>query len=960
MRTLWRRLRAVWVMLTGTGAAASVAFGLLVIVSVLASLAIPRESTGLRTSALQRMVAPSPPSDTAVVGTVSVTSLMSNPDPAVEAQGLARQIAVVGARLRSRVAAAGVPAASSPPAWSGLTTGYTPVTGVAGAAARGQPQFELAYRPALGRYSHVVAGHLPSGGTVSGPAGVVEAAVTTATAARFGLRPGARLTITPGPANESSFGDGYQGPQNAVRLVITGIIQPAHPSSAFWSQDPGAAQPLQMPGAASAPNHWAGAAFIGAGGLPLVVSSLDPGQMQLTWAVPAALGRLTAGQASAARAGIAGLVSSGLVLSSGSGPQPGPVSCDPANTPAGCPSPGSSSGPSVSCPSASGACPGSPPVTITIYSKIPSVLTPFITADRAVAPVLGLLYVGLAVMGAVVVLLGARLVAQQRAAEFTLMRARGAAVHQLGWLALRASAVIAVAAGAAATAIAIKLTPGGGNRVSWWLAGVTIVVTLVGPVLISVVPQRVVAPATGRPASRVSGRTLAARRIVTEVALVAAAVGGLAVLRQQGVTAGNPALYPSAAPVLVAIPVAVIVLRGYPLAARGLARIAGRSRGVVAFLGLARATRSSPGTALPAFALVLVLAMVAFPAMISAAVTRGQVAASWRQVGADAIIQAPPNRRIPSALQHQIASMPGVTATATGVAAEAGLPTGEEVTAVFVSPARYAAVIGRAPGARFPLAALTGNAHAATVPAIATSAAAQILGAGPAHLNVFGVPDITARVAGRMGGFPGIGASAVVVMPFRAAGFTAADANLMLVGGSGFDAARLRADVRRSMPSGSVTLRADALAALSSAPVARAAQTALAAGMAAAAGFGALVLLLSLLLGARTRDMTLARLSTMGLRRWQAQLLLAAEALPEVVAAGIGGAACAWLLAPLVGPSIDLSAFSAGEPGIVVTPAAAALALSVAGLVLAALLALAAQAVITYRRGSARALRIAA
>jgi ABC-type thiamin/hydroxymethylpyrimidine transport system permease subunit len=52
MRTLWLRLRAAWVTLTGTGAAASVAFGLLVFASVLASLAIPRESAGLRTEAL--------------------------------------------------------------------------------------------------------------------------------------------------------------------------------------------------------------------------------------------------------------------------------------------------------------------------------------------------------------------------------------------------------------------------------------------------------------------------------------------------------------------------------------------------------------------------------------------------------------------------------------------------------------------------------------------------------------------------------------------------------------------------------------------------------------------------------------------------------------------------------------------------------------------------------------------
>ena len=77
------------------------------------------------------------------------------------------------------------------------------------------------------------------------------------------------------------------------------------------------------------------------------------------------------------------------------------------------------------------------------------------------------------------------------------------------------------------------------------------------------------------------------------------------------------------------------------------------------------------------------------------------------------------------------------------------------------------------------------------------------------------------------------------------------------------------------------------------------------------------------------------------------------------MAAAIGGVACAWLLAPLVGPSLNLAAFSGTGAAIVVTPGAFPLAVSAAGLVLAALLVLAVQAVITYHRGSARALRIA-
>ena len=106
------------------------------------------------------------------------------------------------------------------------------------------------------------------------------------------------------------------------------------------------------------------------------------------------------------------------------------------------------------------------PITAAVTSQIPSVLAPFIAGESAAAPVLELLYVSLAVLGAVVVLLGARLVAQRRAAEFTLMRARGAALYQLGWLVLRASVIVAAVAGAAAAVLAISLTPGDGDAVS--------------------------------------------------------------------------------------------------------------------------------------------------------------------------------------------------------------------------------------------------------------------------------------------------------------------------------------------------------------------------------------------------------------------------------------------------------------------------------------------------------------
>jgi putative ABC transport system permease protein len=357
----------------------------------------------------------------------------------------------------------------------------------------------------------------------------------------------------------------------------------------------------------------------------------------------------------------------------------------------------------------------------------------------------------------------------------------------------------------------------------------------------------------------------------------------------------------------------------------------------------------------------MTLTMVTFAAMVSAAVTRGQVDASWRQVGAGAVVRAEAGHPISAALQRRIASVPGVTGTAAEVVHEALLPTGTELTAVFVSPASYAAVVDQAPGTRFPLAALSGNAAGrpgGIIPAVATPAAAQLIGSAPAQLSLDTTQSLTARLAGRISRVPGVTGGAVLVMPLRVLGQNPPEPDLMLVSGPHLDGKRLTAIVGRELPGAAVTLRATALAALAGAPVPQAAQVTLVQAAATAAGFGALVLLLSLVLAARTRDLTLARLATMGLGQRQANLLLATEALPQVVAAAFGGIACAWALAPLVGPSIDLSVFTGPGPSVVLAPDPVALVTSAAGLILAALLALAAQAVITYRRGSTTALRI--
>jgi putative ABC transport system permease protein len=126
----------------------------------------------------------------------------------------------------------------------------------------------------------------------------------------------------------------------------------------------------------------------------------------------------------------------------------------------------------------------------------------------------------------------------------------------------------------------------------------------------------------------------------------------------------------------------------------------------------------------------------------------------------------------------------------------------------------------------------------------------------------------------------------------------------------------------------------------------------------AAAGFCVLVLLLSLLLAARTRALTLARLATMGLGPGQARRLVVAEALPPVLAAAVAGVACALALAPLLAPELDLSAFTGSAAAVPVQISLTALVIPAVALVVLAVATLAAQAALVSRRSPASALRI--
>ena len=912
-----------WVRIGGSGAAASVGLAALVLATVAISVALPRASLGLRTAALRRTMAAVPATSSAVVGTISYTTFnIEFPYRPSEAGDLT----YVGDQLAAGLAKRGLPLGSVP-FWSGLTTGYAVVTGAGPRAVSAlPPQMEILYRDRLADYSRLTAGRLPGRGAVSHGQVVLRVAVTGATAARFGLRPGSRLGMAPG-----------------VTLQVTGIVTAADPGSAFWGVDPIAAVPeLSAQSRRGGPPsgvrpYWKGACFISPAEVPLAEKALPVGAMQVWSVVPLSVAHLSADQVN----GLAGRLNSALAV--------GGLSSNNELTLAD---------------------------QMTLSSGLLPVLTGFTTQDQAIGGVLGLIFVSLAAIGIVAVVLAAALVAARRSAEFAVMRARGASLRQVALRALAASAALTLPAAVAGAGLAVLLTPGQDTAVAWWLGGCALAAALAGLPFVATARLRAASGGRRRRAHLTAGSTAAtarriavARRLVVEGGLAAAAVGGIVVLRQQGLSAGSVDVFSSAAPVLVAILAAIVVVHVYPVALRLLLRLARGRDGVSAFVGLSRATRTAPAAVAVVFALVLALAVVAFGAMIDDAVHRGDVAESWREVGADAVINvSTSSRALTPAAAREIAAVPGAARTAVVAVSPGTLASGSVITVAVVDPPGYARLVAGTPAPAFPAASLA--RRGGPVPVLVSAAGA--LPPGGTGLTI-GARKLTVRPAGPARAVPGVAAvpaagGLFVVLPAwslsgaapagAAPGEAAPAPSVMLVVGPHLDDRLLAATVRRALPGASVTYRQSALAALTGAPLPTAAREAIVEGAAAAAGFSALILLISLLMSAPSRDMTLARLATMGLARGQARWLVGMETLPQVVAAIAGGVATALALGPLIAPSISLSAFTGSDNGVAFRTEPVPLAACAAGLILVAAAALAAQFLIARRRGVARSLRV--
>jgi putative ABC transport system permease protein len=549
---------------------------------------------------------------------------------------------------------------------------------------------------------------------------------------------------------------------------------------------------------------------------------------------------------------------------------------------------------------------------------------------------------GPALVAVATLVLIAALAGRRRRATLALARSRGASARQVLGPALAEGLLVAVPGAIAAALVAIALVPSG--QLSPTLAAAAAVVVVAVSVIVGTVVSVVRARGPERrPGDRVVGR-IGPRRLVAEALVVGVAVGAALLLRERGVNATSSAgaiagFDPliAAVPALVGVAAGVVVVRLYPLPVRAVAWVAARGRGLVPVLA---ARRAMDGGASAAVLLVLLATATvgAFTATTLDHLERGADLAAWQDVGGSYRLESPIGP-LPTSLDP--ATLPGVEVVA-GVF-EANVPvelSGPQALFVLPDAADLEAALAGTPAAPdFPPGTTTPGTG--PIPAIVSSslvAAPRGVKAGQVFKASIEGYTLQYRAVEVRDSFPGVPAGrAFVVAPrewFRA---QAPDSRIVpvvtILRAPGTTPAALREAVTAATPIAILTSQAETAAALRSAPVTGAVRTLILAAALVTAAFAALGVAAGLALAGVARSVETAHLRTLGLTRRQALALVLAEHGPTTIAGFVLGGVLGVLLFALLLPGLGLASLIGAPVEVPIVPDAGPLLLILVGMI---------------------------
>ncbi|CAL9320265.1 ABC transporter permease [Streptomyces sp. SudanB52_2052] len=827
---------------------AAVAFGVLVLVTAFLAAVLPRAVEAYETEGLREAVAEASPESTVLE--------LKAPPPGLERPEAARADAVRPEALAAVDAQAkallpGPLRADPAESAYGVRTGKS-LEALDASLPRPDglpPRFTLLAQSGAAGHATVREGRLPTAGAVTGDTRSVEGAVTSETARTLRLRAGSTLSL-------AGFPDG------PLTVRITGVLEPRHPQRSYWSAEPVLRTPALATTSGRPPQfYWEAGVLLAPGAAPALLGG--QGEPEKYWRIAPATGRLTGADTSALVAAVASLEDGpGLVRMRGA------------------------AGP-----------------TAQLSTGLEQVIGAYAETREAITPVVAVAAFGIAAVAVVVLVMAGGLAAARRDAELALLRARGGSLRGIGGRLLAETAVAAVPAAACGLLLALLVVDEGPPLPAVLGAGAVALLACAALPVRAVVAHR--RPRAHRERDDLAHARPGARRTVAELTALVLAVGSVAALRRRG-TEGSGDVLVSAAPVLVGVVAALVLVRLYPLPLRWAAGPAGRLRGLVGFLSLARAGRSPAAVAvLPLLALLTALTMAAFGGSVLTGVADARDRAALLETGADARIDTTDGGPLPAELARAVRGVAGVrqvTAVRFTFAGERPSDETRSLTVVGVEPGAYADVARRMGLGGFPAGRL--GAGGGVLDAVASPGVAERLGRAPRRIVTDDGP-VTVRITAVRPRTPAVPAGEFLLVD--AAGLKGPGGpTTLLAAGAGLDAHALRAAVRGTGSALSVTLRGEERAALSDSPLQTGAERIYVWAVVAGAGYAVLALVLGLLRSAPERAALLARLRTLGLTTRQGRRLLGLEALPQALLAAGGGMAVGWATVRLLAPGVDL------------------------------------------------------
>lgn len=723
----------------------------------------------------------------------------------------------------------------------------------------GVPVFTLFAQAGIAEHSTLTSGRLPraTADSVTPAADAVEAAVTSATAKSLHIKAGSIIHVPrPGGA--------------ALAVYVTGIVEPLRPRLSYWSVEPVVRTPTRLYTEQTVPQpYWHGALLLAPEAAPALLSLAAEAEPEAYWRIapdPAGVGvgdlpRITQAIASLEHGPLQGTLRTTV----------------------------------------------SP--ELQINSGLDDVLIDFDVILSAINPVVAVAAFGVGSVAGVVLLMVGGLAAARRHAELSLLRSRGGSVRGIAGRLLAEVAVPVLPAAAVGCALALVIVPEGRMLPPLLAsAAVALVACAALPLRAAFLHRR--PRLHGERDDLVRARP-SRRRTVAELTLLVLTVAAVAALRRRGTSDGDVDELVSAAPVLVGVIAALLLVRLYPLPLRLAVLPVARRRGAIGFLSLARAGRSPATTALPLLALLVALTTAAFGGSVLSGVAEARDRASLVAVGADARIDSA--EALPDTLAGKIRKVAGVR-DVVPVHSEPDLDLRdvgtESVTLLAVDPDSYARLARRTGLGAFRADEL--RKSSGVLPALASPAVADRLRGRTTAIGSAG-GLFTVRVDVVRSATPAVAEGDFLVVD--AAGLPGSrPATTLLISGPSVAGADLKA-AARTAGSATVTLRSAEWDSYTESPVQSGAERIYVVAAAAGAGYAVLALVLSLLQTAPERAALLGRLRTMGLTRRQGRRLLILENLPQALLAAVGGALVGWAAIRLLAPGIDLGRLALAAQG---------------------------------------------